>query len=93
KSVSPYHHIRPGLPPMIIFHGTADTTVPFATVKLFAEAMTRAGNQCRLVPFEGAGHGFFNYGRKDNTAYKETVRQMDQFLTSLGYLEGEPTIQ
>jgi len=93
KSVSPYHHIRPGLPPMIIFHGTADTTVPFATVKLFAEAMTRAGNQCRLVPFEGAGHGFFNYGRKDNTAYKETVRQMDQFLTSLGYLEGEPIIQ
>jgi len=93
KSVSPYHHIRAGLPPMIIFHGTADTTVPFITVKLFAEAMNRAGNQCRLVPFEGAGHGFFNYGRGDNTAYKETLRQTDQFLTELGYLEGKPTVE
>jgi len=93
KIVSPYHHIRPGLPPMIIFHGTADTTVPFITVKLFAVAMSRAGNQCRLVPFEGAGHGFFNYGRGDNAAYKETLRQTDQFLTELGYLEGKPTVE
>ncbi|MGQ9504907.1 MAG: alpha/beta hydrolase, partial [Thermogutta sp.] len=92
KTVSPYHHIRPGLPPIIIFHGTADTTVPFATVKLFAEAMTKAGNQCGLVPFENAGHGFFNYGRGDNTAYKETLRQTDQFLTELGYLTGKPTL-
>lgn len=92
KTVSPYHHIRPGLPPIIIFHGTADTTVPFATVKIFAEAMTKVGSQCRLVPFEGAGHGFFNYGRGDNAAYKETLRQTDQFLTELGYLTGKPTL-
>lgn len=92
KTVSPYHHIRPGLPPIIIFHGTADTTVPFAMVKLFAEAMTKAGNPCRLVPFEGAGHGFFNYGRGDNAAYKETLRQTDQFLTELGYLTGNATL-
>jgi len=93
KTVSPYHHIRPGLPPIIIFHGTADTTVPFATVKLFAEAMTKAGNQCRLVPFEGAGHGFFNFGRGDKTAYKETLRLTDEFLTELGYLTGKPTLE
>jgi acetyl esterase len=91
-SVSPYHQVKKGDPPTIIFHGTADTTVPFRTAELFAEAMTRAGNRCKLVPFEGQQHGFFNYGRGDGTAYVATVRAMDEFLTELGYLEGEPTI-
>jgi acetyl esterase/lipase len=39
ESMSPYHHVRPGLPPTIIFHGTEDTTVPFQTAELFCEAM------------------------------------------------------
>lgn len=86
KGVSPYHHIRPGLPPIIIFHGTADTTVPFRSVELFAQAMTKAGNRCRLVPFEGAGHGFFNYGRRDNSGYQRTLQLMDDFLVECGFL-------
>lgn len=86
KAVSPYHHIRAGLPPMIIFHGTADSTVPFETIRLFAEAMKKAGNRCELVPFEGAAHGFFNFGRGDNSAYQKTLELADKFLVEIGFL-------
>jgi acetyl esterase/lipase len=84
--ISPYHHVAKGQPPAIIFHGTADTAVPIETVRAFTQAMTKAGNSCRLVEFEGQPHGFFNYGRGDNRFYNETVRAMDDFLVQLGWL-------
>ncbi|MCX7826265.1 MAG: alpha/beta hydrolase [Verrucomicrobiae bacterium] len=90
--ISPCHHVRPGAPPAIIFHGMADTTVPYATARAFTEAMKKAGNRCELVGFEGQPHGFFNFGRGENKYFVETTRKMDLFLASLGWLKGEPTI-
>jgi acetyl esterase/lipase len=92
EKLSPYHHVRKGLPPCILFHGKADTAVPYATAELFAEAMKSAGNRCELVGYDDQPHGFFNYGRGDNRHYRDTVRRMDRFLASLGWLEGEPTL-
>jgi len=91
-SISPYHHVIPGLPPAIIFHGEADTTVPFETVSMFTDKMQQAGNNCTLVGYKGESHGFFNYGRKNNGSYVSTVNQMDGFLVSLGYLDPLPEI-
>ena len=82
--ISPAHNVKPGVPPTIIFHGRADTTVPFATAEAFTEAMKAAGNRCELVGFEGQQHGFFN-DRPGNRYYADTVQRMDEFLTSLGY--------
>ena len=94
ESISPYHHVKPGLPPTIIFHGTADTTVPYQIVKLFTEKMIASGNQCVLIGYHGAGHGFFNYGRNDNAPFIDTMNKLDAFLVSLGYLKGAPeTVQ
>lgn len=88
KEISPLQHITKDVPPCIIFHGTADQTVPFGSVERFSKAMKEAGNICRLVPFEEKGHGFFNYGRdEDNSSFNQTVRAADRFLTSLGYLK------
>ncbi|MHC4112251.1 MAG: alpha/beta hydrolase fold domain-containing protein [Planctomycetota bacterium] len=88
KEISPLQHVKKGVPPCIIFHGTADRTVPFKGVERFSAAMKKSGNVCRLVPFEGKGHGFFNYGRdKDNSSFKQTIQAADRFLTSLGYLK------
>jgi acetyl esterase len=92
QKLSPAHHIRPGAPPMIIFHGKADTTVPFVTVEAFAARMKAAGNRCELVGFAGQGHGFFNYGRAGNQFFRETLKQADRFLESLGYLTGPPQV-
>ena len=93
KEISPFHHVTQGAPPTIIFHGTGDTTVPYETVELFTEAMTKAGNQCKLVGFENRSHGFFNHGRGDGKDYVESVRQMDKFLAEQGFLKGEPTVE
>ncbi len=88
---SPLQHVGSGNPPTIVFHGKADTTVPFATAEAFCIAMQNVGNRCELVGYEGRPHGFFNYGRS-RAAYTSTVWHMDQFLASLGYIEGRPTV-
>lgn len=86
---SPQHHIRPGLPPTLILHGKADATVPYADVERFCAESSKAGNRCQLVGYEGATHGFFNGGKW----HEETVREMDRFLTALGYLPAPGTVR
>jgi acetyl esterase/lipase len=91
KNISPAHHVKQGTPPTIIFHGKADTTVPYATAEAYTAAMKKAGNRCELVGFDDEKHGFFNYGRGDNSSYHATLVATDRFLASLGWLKGEPT--
>lgn len=85
RELSPVHNIRPSMPPTLVFHGTADTTVPLENAIRFKRLMDDAGNACELVTYDGAVHGFFNQGRKDNQ-FEDTTRRVDEFLTSLGYL-------
>jgi acetyl esterase len=82
RAYSPAHHVRPGLPPMALLHGTADETVPFRTVAEFAADMREAGNRCDLHAYEGAGHLFHVEHRA------EMLGVMEEFFVSLGYLEG-----
>lgn len=91
--ISPLHHVRKGAPPTIIFHGTADTTVPFKQAEDFCAAMKKHGNRCELMPYEGRAHGFFNYGRGDGQDFHATLRATDEFLVSLGYLKGAPALK
>ena len=88
KELSPAHHVKKGIVPTIIFHGTADTTVPFENVKRFTDLMRVSGNDCTLVSFADKKHGFFNYNRsRDNKSYNETVAAADKFLVRLGFLK------
>lgn len=99
-TISPIHHIRKNLPPTIIFHGTEDTAVPFVTVQRFTQLMNEQGNRCELKVYPGKPHGFFNPRfRTEDTkqqelkSYRQTVRQLDEFLVSLGYLRPDPGAQ
>ena len=84
------HHVRQGIVPTLLIHGTSDTTVPFENADRFARLMKEAGNECLLVPFDGKGHGFFNgsFFRPSNSDvdYDLTVQQSIDFLTKHGYL-------
>jgi len=88
--VCPLHHVQKDQPPAIIFFGTNDGLL--AGARHFVKDSKKAGNRCELLTWEGRGHGFFNYGRRKNKFYVETLRAADKFLASLGYLEGEPTV-
>jgi len=91
KALSPQQNIRKNLPPALILHGEEDPTVPFAQAIAFTKAMVAAGNRCELAGYQGQKHGFFNYGRTE--MFITTVIRTDQFLASLGYLEGKPTLK
>jgi acetyl esterase/lipase len=86
-------HAKGKLPPTIIFHGTADTTVPFAQATAFCAALKEKAARCEIRPAEGRTHGYFNFGRGDGVDFKTTLQATDVFLTSLGYLKGEPTLK
>ncbi len=92
EKLSPYHHVRKGLPPTIIFHGTNDSAVPYRTVELFEKRMKEKGNSCKLMGHEGQPHGFFNWGRAGNSQFRGTMFSCDRFLEELGWIEGKPTI-
>ncbi|MBI9016459.1 MAG: alpha/beta hydrolase [Phycisphaerae bacterium] len=59
-AISPCDNISKDVPPTLILHGTADTTVPFENVQRFTKLMLENGNYCQLESFDGKGHGFFN---------------------------------
>ena len=89
KELSPAHNISSDDPPTVIFIGRNDRLIPTTTVERFAAHMKQAGVRCDLHIYEGQGHGFFN----SNPSQTITLIEADKFLTSLGYLSGEPTIQ
>jgi len=93
KEFSPFHNITKDDPPAIVFLGSADKLVPVKTAQDFQARMHAAGIVSELMIFAGQPHGFFNYGRSDNKYYDATVRAMDRFLASLGWLQGEPTLK
>jgi acetyl esterase/lipase len=84
QELSPAHQVRAGLPPTILFHGTADTTTPFKGAQKFHDAMLRAGNRSELVAVEGAIH---TYMFKDAALHADTLKRMEAFFASLGFLQ------
>ena len=94
--VSPTHQVKKEMPPMLLFHGKEDTTVPFENATRFTSLMKEAGNELELVAVDNVGHGFFNgdFFRKDagNKYYNLTTYQTDVFFKKLGYLKNKPTL-
>lgn len=52
--------MQAGHPPLLIFHGTEDTTVPYAEAQQLVARATQVGVPHRLVTLTGQGHAAWN---------------------------------
>jgi acetyl esterase len=73
--LSPINSVRPGMPPFLLIHGTADSMVPFAQSREMCTRMQQAGASCELYPVVGGGHGirWWESSPKLATAYKHKM--------------------
>jgi acetyl esterase/lipase len=86
KAFSPNLFLKKGTPPTIIFFGTEDGML--GQGEEYLKKSRELGNRCELYTAAKMPHGFFN-----RSPWTEvTAKKMDEFLTSLGYLQGPPTI-
>ncbi len=88
KALSPVDHVTKATPPTILFHGTADTTVPFKGAARFETEMKKLGRPCTLVAVKGQNHGFFNYTRQGGVHFCNSVAAAETFLVNLKLLKG-----
>ncbi len=87
-SISPFHNVRPGLPPMIEFHGTYDDQVPVWTVQFFAERMQKAGNYFELHQYKGMRHYLGEGNPKYSRYYTDEILDItDEFLRKYKFLK------
>ena len=87
EAITPNSFIKAGTPPAIMYFGTADKLIAGAT-----QYLARAkplGLRAELWPAADQGHSFFNRA----PWIQVTAQKTDEFLISLGYLKGEPTLK
>ncbi len=77
------------MPPTIVFHATADQTVPYANSVALRDRLLANSNRCELVTFQGLGHSYNSskYGAAGKAADEKTRADIAAFLVSLGLLE------
>ena len=77
------------MPPTIVFHATADKTVPYSNSVAFKDMMIANGNRCELVTFDGLGHSYNSskYGEAGKAADQKTRADIAALLTNLALLE------
>ena len=87
-SISPAHHIKPGLPPMIEFHGSYDEQVPKWTVEHFSAEMQKEGNFFEFHLYEGRKHYLGGESAKYSHYYDDGILKIaDDFLRKFNLLD------
>ena len=89
SDICPPKNVEKGGAPAFILAGEKDPIASPEKCQVFIDAMKAKGNRCEMHVYPRGTHGFFN----DEKFYPATMRDVDVFLASLGYLTGEPTIK
>ena len=75
---SPICRIHEGMPPVLLLHGTGDTTITHQQSVDFHEALQQAGVVSEIVLYEDKPHSWFNQPQD----FKEALQRMEAFLVS-----------
>jgi len=87
KAISPNLHVAKDTPAAVLFYGTKDKFLAHGQAMLAKSK--EAGNRVELWTADGQPHTFFN-----RPPWKQlTLIEADEFLVSLGYLKGKPTVE
>lgn len=87
EAITPNSFLSKDTPPAIIFFGTADKLK--AGGDEYVKKARELGLRAEMWSAKDMPHGFFNR----EPWIQVTTRKMDEFLASLGYLGGEPTLK
>ena len=85
RRISPALYLSQNTPPMLMTFGTEDKW--FALAPEFLERTVEVGCRAELYLVEGQDHGFHNV----SPWTERTLYRADEFLASLGYVQGPPT--
>ena len=83
-SLSPAHHLKPGLPPTLVISGSEDKVITPDQIRAFKARMEAAGNLCTFSEYPDVGHGFFNYGWNGvgSEYLLKALPEIEEFLAS-----------
>jgi acetyl esterase/lipase len=85
REASPYFHVSPDDPPVLLMHGDADATVPFDQSEKLLSALKQAGVICDLLRVPGGGHGATFAGAKNQPDYMgRMLSWLDRHLKAEG---------
>lgn len=87
EAITPNNFVNKDTPPAILFFGTADKLKVGGDE--YVSKAKALGLRAEMWSAPDMPHGFFN----KEPWIQVTAKQMDLFLTSLGYLGGEPTLK
>jgi acetyl esterase/lipase len=84
-AASPVNYIRPGQPPFLLVHGTADQKVPFGDDLDFQTKLRAAGDTCDLIAIPGGQHGMFYWDKIDPNYREKVVAWLQKTLALPGH--------
>jgi acetyl esterase/lipase len=83
EALSPIHQLDAKMPPVLVFHGDADTTVTNAQSIALHDKLVAGSNVCEFITVPGGNHGF----QSQLPEWKDKARGiMEEFLTKQGVL-------
>lgn len=94
KLISPLYNVCKDSVPSLVMHGQLDLGVRPKHSTDFQKKMSALGKRCDIHILPDATHAFILLGYK--ATYRQIITAMtkaDQFLVSLGYLEGKATLK
>jgi len=72
RELSPINHVKPGLPPFLLIHGTDDKSVPYAQSVNFQAKLKENGVPCDVITIKDAPHRLTEWDKFD-ASYKEMM--------------------